>query len=155
VSSSKSLLSGSKSYGRRIVSGRQVIPLLTYKIHGDLQFQEQFTELLPTLKRFVNRYLRGSGHPQHPRIDALVDPSTNAHDSGDPSYRARRFVKLLSGLSLLPPDGTKFSVCFLLTISLNLHLKITSRSMLNNISLKMLPSMANMYALLILVFDTH
>jgi hypothetical protein len=82
-----------------------------------MEFRSNLARLLPTFKRTIERYFRGHGHPRHPLIDPLVDPSTQSEDNQDPLYCARRFVKLLSGISLLPPNGIKFSVCCFLMIA--------------------------------------
>lgn len=104
------------TYNRRITNGDQIIPLLTYELHGSVTFRADMEPVVPRIKAALARYLRGTGHPVHPNFDAdnLIDPATRELDDRDPGYRARRFVKLLSGLSYVPAYKTQlFKVCFL------------------------------------------
>jgi hypothetical protein len=66
---------------------------------------------LEKVKLAVERYLLGIGHPFPDRVHGLIDNETFQTDNTDPSYRARRFVKITSGLSMLPTDSQrKFTV---------------------------------------------
>ncbi|KAG1752602.1 uncharacterized protein EDB91DRAFT_1077951 [Suillus paluster] len=72
----------------------------------------------------------GCGHPIDPSFAGLVD----SDDTPDQHYRARRFVKVLSGVNLLPSTGCTFKINLVQTVpeaatfgqqynvkSLNLH----------------------------------
>jgi hypothetical protein len=70
-------------------------------------------ELLSKVERMVARYLLGKGHPFPDRVHGLVcEDSEIGFASDDHCYRARRFVKVLSGLPLLPAKSEKFTVGF-------------------------------------------
>lgn len=56
--------------------------------------------LLRSFEDAFHRYLRGSGRPTDPSLAAFIMDDDAATD---PNYRARRFVKVLSGINLLPP----------------------------------------------------
>jgi hypothetical protein len=69
--------------------------------------------LLPNLREHVERYFKGIGHPVDPLFTDLIGSARQAADNQDVCYRARRFVKLTSGITLLPLESTKFTVCLL------------------------------------------
>lgn len=61
----------------------------------------------------VARYLLGKGHPFPDRVHGLVSDDLEIRlASDDQCYRARRFIKVLSGLPLLPSKSIKFLVRF-------------------------------------------
>lgn len=85
---------------------------------------------VPLIKKAVERYLRGTGHP-HQAIE-FCDPATFHRENSDPSLRARRFVKVLSGLEMMPVEERLFTVCFfnfILAITTNLLLLFRSQFM--------------------------
>ncbi|KAL7283534.1 hypothetical protein ACG7TL_002968 [Trametes sanguinea] len=63
----------------------------------DLIYEERFRTRLC-------EYLQGCGHPDHPHIVALLDPSVIAAAAGDSLLRGRAFLQLMSGSDLLPVD---------------------------------------------------
>ena len=70
-------------------------------------------DLLSKVERMVARYLLGKGHPFPDRVHGLVcEDLENGFASDDCCYRAWRFVKVLSGLPLLPPKSEIFTVGF-------------------------------------------
>jgi len=107
-SSSKHLLA--QTYNRRITTGHQLIPHLKYSIEGDEDFTEELERVLPDIKRAMERYLLGIGHPFPDRVVGLVESEVVLKDNADPGYRARRFVKALSGLLTMPATPRKFTV---------------------------------------------
>ena len=116
LQSSKTILI--TAYNRRITSGIQLIPLLTYKVFGDdEEFERRMTDTKPKLVKAIERYFLGTGHPNVPLFNDIVAPTRFEADNKDPGYRAKRFVKMLSGISLLPPKGIKFIVRFTNCIS--------------------------------------
>ncbi|KAG1885301.1 uncharacterized protein F5891DRAFT_1087926 [Suillus fuscotomentosus] len=84
----------------RRVTAESLIPLLRFELDGDGNFRAQMSPLLRSFEDAFHRYLRGSGRPTDPSLAAFI-----IHDdaAADPNYRARRFVKVLSGINLLPP----------------------------------------------------
>jgi hypothetical protein len=77
-----------------------LIPLLRFEIDGDAVFRAHMSPMLESFQDAFYRYLRGSGHPNDPLFSAFTVQEGAA---ADPNYRARRFVKVLSGIHLLPP----------------------------------------------------
>jgi hypothetical protein len=69
-------------------------------------FRALLSPLLRSFKIAVERYLRGHGHPMDPSFAGLI----SSDDTPDEHYRARRFVKVLSGVNLLPSTGHTFKV---------------------------------------------
>jgi hypothetical protein len=65
----------------------------------------------PKLIKAVERYFSGRGHPDINLFNEMISPETRERDRLDAGYRARRFVKVLSGISLLPGNGATFIVC--------------------------------------------
>jgi hypothetical protein len=94
-----------------------LLSLLKYHVHGDPGFSGRATALLPKLRAALARYLCGKGHPSDPILEGLIDVQTWIEDNQDPSYCAHRFVKLLSGVTLLPPSDVLFAVRFVLTFN--------------------------------------
>jgi hypothetical protein len=81
--------------------------MLHFEVDGDSTFRSQISPHLRFFKNAVIEYLRGTGHPAHSMFEGL-DDSEAIH----PNHRARRFVKVLSGIPLLPSDSsTYFKVC--------------------------------------------
>ncbi|KAG1765732.1 hypothetical protein EV702DRAFT_1204470 [Suillus placidus] len=78
--------------------------ILCFKVDGDSTFRSQISPRLGTFKKAVIQYLRGIGHPLHSSFEGL-DNSEAMH----PNHRARRFVKVLSGIPPLDPS-TRFKV---------------------------------------------
>ncbi|KDR72188.1 hypothetical protein GALMADRAFT_229037 [Galerina marginata CBS 339.88] len=106
--SSKFLLA--KCYSRRVTSPEQLIPHLEFNYHRSntptvVPDTEHF---MPQIKLAVKRYLRGTGHPEKAR--ELCDPLTYDDENMDPALRARRFVKVLSGLEMMPVRDRTFTV---------------------------------------------
>jgi hypothetical protein len=66
--------------------------------------------LMPRVKEAIKRYLRGIGHPHQARD--FCDPKTYDSENSDPSLRARRFVKVLSGLDMMPVNESKKFMVF-------------------------------------------
>lgn len=97
-------------YNRRITDAKQVIRYLDFVVCGDTAFRTLVAPLVLRFRNVLEGYLRGTGHPAHPLIEDLIDADQHAADDADPAYRARRFVKLLSGISLLPSSGHMFTV---------------------------------------------
>jgi hypothetical protein len=108
-SSAKWLLS--HCYHRRITNGEQVISRLDFVVRGDSTFEfVTAPPLVVQLRSVFEHYFRGIGHPSHPQMADLVNEAQRDIDNADPAYRACRFVKLLSGVTLLPPPGQDFTV---------------------------------------------
>ncbi|KAG2127387.1 hypothetical protein BD769DRAFT_1775932 [Suillus cothurnatus] len=84
----------------RRVTVDALIPLLRFEIDGDAVFRAHMSPMLESFQDAFYRYLRGSGHPNDPLFSAFTVQEGAA---ADPNYRARRFVKVLSGIHLLPP----------------------------------------------------
>ena len=64
----------------------------------DLYYQGLFRSLL-------HEYLRGSGHPDHPHVHAVVPRSQLERDANDPLLRSRLFLHMMSGSDLVPVDS--------------------------------------------------
>lgn len=60
----------------------------------------------------VVRYLLGNGDPYPQRVSGLLDEETLRQNQLDSGYRARRLVKVTSGLSMMPTSGRRIKVCF-------------------------------------------
>lgn len=67
--------------------------------------------LLPNLREHVEHYFKGVGHPYDPLFTNPISSTQLATDNQDVCYHARRFVKLISGITLLPPGLKDFTVC--------------------------------------------
>lgn len=81
---------------------------MEYSVHPSTpapEVRQSLTGLLEKVKLAVERYLLGRGHPFPTRVHGLIDEQTVQSDNLDPAYRARRFVKITSGLSMLPVDA--------------------------------------------------
>jgi hypothetical protein len=50
----------------------------------------------------ICRYLRGHGHPDHPRLDGVVTNDMREVVAEDTTYCLRSFLLLMSGSSMLP-----------------------------------------------------
>lgn len=111
--SSKYLLA--QSYLRRITSAEQLIPLLEF-VHYRSVNPTQVPSMeahVPLVRKAVERYLRGTGHPFPQRAEGLADPAAFEEENNDPNLRSRRFVKALSGLDMLTNTKRNFTVCCL------------------------------------------
>lgn len=51
----------------------------------------------------LSRYLKGTGHPDHPDVRQVVGEVVFERDRHDPLLRARLFLQMMSGSDLLPP----------------------------------------------------
>ncbi|KAF8151619.1 hypothetical protein B0H34DRAFT_801323 [Crassisporium funariophilum] len=103
-SSSKHLLA--QSYARRIHSPFQIMGKLCFAVKSrNEEFMQEMETKLPDVELAVKRYLLGSGHPFPQRVAGLLDADTLARDRQDTVYRAQRLVKVMTGLSMLPPAG--------------------------------------------------
>lgn len=93
---------------QRLRSPDQLDPLVEFELVGSDEFKLQVANLLPAVKSHFWRYLHGIGHPEH----FVPDLVTRAQylESQHKCYRAIRFLQVLSGISLLPPEHTTFSV---------------------------------------------
>ena len=109
----------SQSYHRRVTNGEQVLSRLEFIISGNSTFESVTTPLVPQLRSVFECYLRGVGHPLHPQMSNLIDVAQRDIDNANPAYRACRFVKLLSGITLLPPPGQFFTVRLFFSIVLS------------------------------------
>ncbi|KAF8950867.1 hypothetical protein BDZ97DRAFT_1933246 [Flammula alnicola] len=109
-SSSKYLLS--QCYNRRITSGEQVIPHLHFSYHRSAtpDVIQSAQHLIPQITAAVKRYLLGKGHPFPDRVHGLANPDTIGQEMTDSGFRARRFVKVLSGLDMMPVADKRFQV---------------------------------------------
>ncbi|KAF8971331.1 hypothetical protein BDZ97DRAFT_1913826 [Flammula alnicola] len=109
-SSSKYLLS--QCYNRRITSGEQVIPHLHFSYHRSAtpDIIQSAQHLIPQITAAVKRYLLGKGHPFPDRVHGLANPDTIGQEMTDSGFRARRFVKVLSGLDMMPVADKRFQV---------------------------------------------
>lgn len=106
---SKQLLS--ELYANKLDNVNQLISRLSYSVQGgNPAFRERWATLLPQVSAAMSRYLKGTGHPDHPMINGLVDHETRVRDSRVPCFRARRFLKVVSGNEILPPNDAKFNV---------------------------------------------
>ena len=65
---------------------------------------------MPHVKEAVKQYLRGIGHPHQARD--FCDPETYDSEKLDPSLRARQFVKVLSGLDMMPVNESRNFMVF-------------------------------------------
>ena len=65
----------------------------------DVYYQRLFRD-------YLEEYLRGSGHPDHPDVIAAVGEEEFRARVGDPLLRARLFLHMMSGSDLVPvkPD---------------------------------------------------
>ena len=110
--SSKQLLYS--SYNRQLQSPFQLLPYISYIVKSsNAAFVLAGDDLLSKVECMVVRYLLGKGHPFPDRVHGLVcKDSENGSASDDYCYRAQRFVKVLSGLPLLPPKSEIFTVGF-------------------------------------------
>ncbi|KDR69131.1 hypothetical protein GALMADRAFT_215412 [Galerina marginata CBS 339.88] len=105
--SSKYLLA--RSYSRRITSPEQLIPHLKFE-HQRSSTPDVVPDtayLMPQIEEAVKRYLRGVGHPLSAISEDYCDLETFQSEKSDPSLRAKRFVKVLSGLEMLPVEEVK------------------------------------------------
>ncbi|KAG1845060.1 hypothetical protein C8R48DRAFT_780068 [Suillus tomentosus] len=109
-----------EAYGcRHLNSPLQLFPLLSFDILGDADFENDMATLLPNLREHVERYFKGVGHPDDPLFTNLVSSTQLATDNQDVCYRARRFVKLISGITLLPPGLKDFTIAIHQDISVS------------------------------------
>ncbi|KAG1852845.1 hypothetical protein DFJ58DRAFT_790111 [Suillus subalutaceus] len=111
------VISGSSKYilhqayaCRQLSSPVQLFPFLSFETSGDTNFKSDMDILLPSLQEHLKRYFRGIGHPLHPLFAGVIEPAQRAIDNQDLCYRARRFIKLMSGISLLPSDDKSFTI---------------------------------------------
>lgn len=103
-----------EAYGcRRLSSPLQLFPLLSFDVLGDTDFENDMAILLPNLREHMERYFKGVGHPSDPLFTNLISSTQLATNNQDVCYRARRFLKLISGITLLPPGLKDFTVCML------------------------------------------
>jgi hypothetical protein len=69
-----------------------------------LEYEEMFKECL-------YRWLDGSGHVDHPQVNALVPENVRRADAQDRGLRARRFLRYLTGLDSIPREGSVQVMC--------------------------------------------
>src|SRR5271154_5937717 len=74
------------------------------------QFKHQIQPLLPTIKEMFLRSLVGHGHPCREDVAGMISDVQINQDNQDPGYRARRLVKMISGLEILPTVPKIFAV---------------------------------------------
>lgn len=55
----------------------------------------------------ICRYLRGRGHPDHPRLDGIVTDDMREAVVEDKTYRLRSFLLLMSGSPMLPASESQ------------------------------------------------
>jgi LmbE family N-acetylglucosaminyl deacetylase len=55
----------------------------------------------------ICHYLRGHGHPDHPRLDGIVTDDMREAVIEDKTYRLRSFLQLMSGSSMLPASESQ------------------------------------------------
>jgi len=70
-------------------------------------------ELNPLANRFMShleRYFRGSGHPDHPLVRDLIKKNDFTSAKADPAFRAREFLKMMSGTKFLPITPREMTV---------------------------------------------
>ncbi|PPQ99686.1 hypothetical protein CVT26_009112 [Gymnopilus dilepis] len=91
----------SRMQGGRLLSASNLIEHLTfYRALNDSQLNDDEAELF---KIKLCRYLRGIGHPVHPRLpDGLITPEMRATVADDPLYRANTFLRLATGSTSVP-----------------------------------------------------
>lgn len=77
---------------------------------------EDVPSLEEKIARGVKRYLLGQGHPNKDMIVGLVGPEAVEKDAKDICFRAKRFLKITTGLLMLPPSGRKIRVSILIGI---------------------------------------
>ena len=108
--SSKYLLT--KCYNQRVTSAEQVIPFLSFVHHRSVMPDEvQDTKhLVPLIAEAFKRYLRGKGHPFLDKCRNLIDPEVCEREMADTGLRARRFVKVVSSLDMMPVIDRPFVV---------------------------------------------
>lgn len=74
------------------------------------------SDLEPKLKVAFVWYFSGKGHIKYERIDKLIPNALIleqlATDNEDPLYYPKRFIKVVSGMDILPPKGISFTVGF-------------------------------------------
>ncbi|KAG1856406.1 hypothetical protein DFJ58DRAFT_840914 [Suillus subalutaceus] len=73
--------------------------MLCFEVDSDENFRARLSPYLRTFKRAVLKYLNGKGHPRHSIFESLHDD-----EAMPPHYRALHFVKVLSGIPLVPAD---------------------------------------------------
>ena len=71
------------------------------------------------------RYLRGTGHPDHPDVIAVVGVEEYSRSLGDPVLRSRLFLHTVSGSDLVPLDPN-----WKLRVSVPLFVLTSARAML-------------------------
>jgi hypothetical protein len=96
---------------RQLTSPFDLFPFLSVDASGDADFLSDMAALLPNLQEHVKRYFKGVGHPSHPAFTNVIASGQLDLDNQDSCYRVRRFVKLMSGISLLPSSKRSFTVC--------------------------------------------
>ena len=118
---------------RRITDAAQVIELIDFSQYGDADVfvppNEDDTGVVgdrPSLSNLsaqfllhLSRYLRGSGHPDHPIINGIVPREDRIKVQDDPGFRSRHFLLQVSGLEVLPfqPSVIEVSISPCLTFS--------------------------------------
>jgi len=78
---------------------------------------------LDAVKLAVERYLLSKGHPFPDRIRGLIGDDILRKDNLDHTFRARRFVKITSGLEALPVER-RFTVKKFISLKLNKNLDL-------------------------------
>jgi len=108
--SSKYLLS--RSYNRRIVNGHQILPKLAFFLDAGVsqEFRNRLEPLVPTIKAMFSRYIVGHGHPSKEDITGMISDTQMDQDNRDPAYRAKRLVKMISGMQILPMTDRTFNI---------------------------------------------
>ena len=65
---------------------------------------------LDKIKKAFSRYFLGKGHPYPDRVAGLILNDSFGEDQHDPLFHTQRFVKVTSGLAMLPSDDRRFKV---------------------------------------------
>ena len=71
---------------------------------------EDTSPMVPVIKKAFKRYLRGTGHPFIDHCRDLISPDVLQREMADKGLRARRFVRVLSALDMMPVVKKSFTV---------------------------------------------
>jgi hypothetical protein len=97
-----------QAYCRQIHSALQIIAMLCYQfILKDASTLDK-EMVLRDIRFCFERYLQGIGHPQ--QYSDLVSHETMEAERHDMTLHAKRFIKVTSGLNMIPTDRQHFEV---------------------------------------------
>lgn len=89
-------------YNRRIVDVEAFIQEhLDFEIAPPI-LNEEHHRLQSLFRDRVLRYVRGTGHPDHPELNGIVTPELAASERSDTTLRASLLLSTMSSSSLMP-----------------------------------------------------